>query len=86
MRSLIMKNRYRVIISNKNLYREVELTPDMSKVRIGTAFGNDIRLHKDLFFEQIQLTLLNDDNTWTLLCDSNIYIRQYEMTRRKQKK
>lgn len=69
-----MKNRYRVIISNKNLYREVELTPDMSKVRIGTAFGNDIRLHKDLFFEQIQLTLLNDDNTWTLLCDSNIYI------------
>ena len=24
-----MKNRYRVIISNKNLYREVELTPDI---------------------------------------------------------
>ena len=52
-----MKNRYRVIISNKNLYREVELTPDMSKVRIGTAFGNDVRLNKDILFEQIKLTL-----------------------------
>ena len=50
-----MKNRYRVIISNKNLYREVELTPDMSKVRIGTAFGNDVRLHKIYFLNRFSL-------------------------------
>lgn len=69
-----MKNKFKLIISNKDLYKEVELLPDKTSIKIGTAFGNDIRLHRDLFFQQIEMTLVNKDNTWFLLCDENIYI------------
>lgn len=69
-----MENRYKMIISNKNLYKEIELSKEKNSIKIGTAFGNDIRLHRDLFFEQIEMTLINNNNIWSLLCSDNIYI------------
>ena len=45
-----MKNRYKVVISNRIFYKEIELPSDKTQYSIGTAINCDYRLHKELFF------------------------------------
>lgn len=44
-----MDNRYKIILSNRNIYKEIELSPEMQCVRIGTSIESDVRLRKELF-------------------------------------
>ncbi len=69
-----MENRYKIIISNKNLYREFELPNDKREVKVGTNVGCELRLHRDLFFEQIELTFEKKAEAWSLLCPDNLYV------------
>lgn len=69
-----MENRYRVIISNKNLYKEIELLPDMKELKVGTGIDCGVRLHKELFFGTVELTFLKKDDKWTLLCPDDLYL------------
>ena len=69
-----MVNKYKVIISNQNIYKEIELPLDKNKIIIGTNLGCDVRLHKDLFFEPIELTLINIDDKWHIFCSDNLYL------------
>lgn len=69
-----MENRYKIVISNKNLYKELELPTDRHGAKIGTHLGCDFRLHRDLFFGQIELNLVHTDNSWSLFCSDNIYV------------
>ena len=69
-----MKTRYKIILSNKNLYKEVELSPDASQVRIGTGIECDYRLRKEFFFDSICFTLNRRENNWVLVCSDNLYI------------
>ena len=34
-----MKSRYKISISNRNVYKEIELTPEMEHLSVGTAVG-----------------------------------------------
>ena len=52
-----MKNRYKLIITNNRIYKEVELPPETKLLKIGSVKGCEIRFAKDLFFEDIQVTL-----------------------------
>lgn len=67
-------HRYIVTISNRNVYREIELTEDMSQVRVGTGSTCDIRLRKDLFFEMYELRFFTSRNQWMVTCSENVYI------------
>lgn len=67
-------NKYKLIVSNKNLYQEIELPIDARTFRIGTAIESDYRLHKDLFFDDIRLDFSNNNGQWTVMCSDNIYI------------
>ena len=69
-----MDKRYRIILSNNNMYKEIELTPEMKMLKISTSVECDIRLHKEWFFEPIGLVLVKKDETWNLLCSDNLYI------------
>lgn len=69
-----MESRYKIVISNKNLYKEIELAPAAQQIRVGTATDCDVRLHKDLFFEQIELTFIKNDGVWRVLCSDNLYL------------
>lgn len=69
-----MKNRYKIIISNKNLYKEFELPTDKKEIKVGTNVGCDLRLHRDWFFEQIEFTIAKNEETWSLFCSNNIYV------------
>lgn len=69
-----MDNRYKLIISNKNLYKEFELPIDKEKIKVGTNMDCTLRLYKDLFFESIELTLVKNTDSWSLFCSDNLYI------------
>ncbi len=70
----MMQSRYKVIISSRNVYKEIELTPEASSVKIGTETDCDVRLRKDLFFERIQLSFVLDNSSWRVYCSDNLYI------------
>lgn len=69
-----MDNRYKIILSNSNIYREIELAPDAQQIKVGTALDCDIRLRKEFFFGQIELLFVKNQGTWTVLCSDNLYI------------
>lgn len=68
-----MNSRYKLIISNKNLYKEVELDPTDCEVKIGTFTECTVRLRKELFFSNIELTLQHSGDDWIISCSDNLY-------------
>lgn len=69
-----MKTRYKITISNKNIYKEFELASDLNSARIGTEVDCDFRIRKDLFFEPVCLTLTKKNDKWIIMCSDNLYI------------
>ena len=68
-----MENRYKVIVSSKRLYREIELPPDNRALKIGTNKDCDIRFAKESFFSDFTFALEFGKNGWILSCDNEIY-------------
>lgn len=68
-----MESRYKIIISNNNLYKEIQLEPVATEVRVGTGTDCDIRLRKDLFFGYIRLTFQQNNGEWSVFCSENLY-------------
>lgn len=69
-----MDNRYKIIVSNKKLYKEIELPSDLSYAKIGTGIDCTFRLLKDLFFDSIELTFQKKAGVWSIVCADNLYI------------
>jgi S-DNA-T family DNA segregation ATPase FtsK/SpoIIIE len=69
-----MESRYKIIISNKNLYKEIELAPDVNEIKIGTGIDCDVRLRKELFFEKIELNFVKSDENYSVFCSDNLYL------------
>ncbi|GKU27252.1 type VII secretion protein EssC [Clostridium folliculivorans] len=69
-----MDNRYKIIISSKKLYKEIELEPEAQEIRIGTSVDCDVRLRKELFFGQIELIFVKKNSEWSIFCSENLYI------------
>lgn len=69
-----MENRYKLLLYNKTVYKEVEISPEQKTLSIGTFYDNDVRLKKDLFFEGFFISVFQKNEQWNLECSSNIYI------------
>lgn len=69
-----MNKRYRVILSSKNIYKEIELAPDDELIRVGTGIDCDVRLRKELFFGGIELQFVKNGKDWTVFCSDNLYL------------
>ena len=69
-----MGDRYRIILTGKNLYKEAELLPEMKEFRIGTAMECDLRLRREQYFEPVELTLVRNGEVWTILCANNLFL------------
>lgn len=69
-----MESRYKIILSNNNLYKEIEFSPELQRVVVGTAVDCDYRLHKNMFFGQIELAFTRTGDTWSVVCSDNLYI------------
>lgn len=68
-----MNSRYKLIISRKNLYKEVELAPTDGEIKVGTSPECTVRLRKELFFSPIELTLQRSGDEWSIICSDNLY-------------
>ena len=69
-----MDSRFKIIVSSKNIYKEIELPTDAKEVKLGTGLDCDVRLHKSLFFDQIELVFSKVDSGWSVLCSDNLYL------------
>ena len=70
-----MDKRYRIIISGKKLYKEIEVSPESKVIHFGTENTCDVRVRKDLFFEPVELTFSKDvQGQWSVMCSDNLYI------------
>ena len=69
-----MNNRYKVTISNSNLYKEIELDQDCQQLKVGTGIDCDVRLRKEWFFGAVELLFVRNGETWSILCSDNIYL------------
>ncbi len=69
-----MDSRYKIILSNNNLYKEIELSVDIKTAKVGTGTECDFRLRKDLFFGNIELFFNKNQAGWSVSCSDNLYI------------
>lgn len=69
-----MNNRYKIILSNNNIYKEIELDQSMDQIKIGTAIDCDVRLRKELFFDHVELLIKKNNDNWSLYCSDNLYL------------
>lgn len=65
--------RYKAILSNGKIYREVDLEPDLKALRVGTGKDSAVRLDSELFFDDFYFDLENENDNWTLVCGTNNY-------------
>lgn len=65
---------YIIKISNRNLYKEIQLPAGMGKVKVGTGLDCDIRFYRTEFLEPFDITFSEMDGVWHVGCSSNVYI------------
>lgn len=69
-----MFNHYKLTIIGKNIYREVELSPEMDMVRIGTGVESDVRFRREAFLGDLDLILSKKDNIWSISSGEGLYL------------
>ncbi len=69
-----MNNRYKIIVSSKILYKEIDLDGEIKEITLGTGINCDCRIRKEYFFGDIQLTFTKINSEWNIYCSENIYI------------
>ncbi len=67
-------NRYKITLSSNNIYKEIELASNAQKLKVGTSVDCDVRLHKELFFDQIELVYVKSGEEWSVYCSDNLYL------------
>ncbi len=68
-----MEERFKVILYNRNIYKEIELTSDNEEVVVGTNIESNIRLHKEYFFGSVEIRFIRNGSSWNMSCNDDIY-------------
>ncbi|MDR1797996.1 MAG: type VII secretion protein EssC [Clostridiales Family XIII bacterium] len=64
-----MKKRdYKILLVNRQLYREIELPADVLSLRVGTEGECDVRIRKEYFFASFELLFLWENDCWNVRC------------------
>ena len=74
-----MEYQYKVIISNRTIYKEFEIQPDMDKVKLGTGSSCEFRLNPENFFSELEIEFRKEGKKWVLECSDEIYISKGDM-------
>lgn len=69
-----MRYGYLLKISNKNIYKEVQIPVDAEVMKIGMGIDCDVRFYKESFFEDFELVLQKKSNEWNITCSDNVFI------------
>lgn len=69
-----MEYGYILKLSSKNLYKEIQLSPAETHMKIGMDVDCDVRLYKEDFFEKFDLSFSKTAGGWRVTCSDNVYI------------
>ena len=69
-----MEYGYVLKLSSKHLYKEIQLLPAETHLKIGMDVDCDVRLYKENFFEKFDLTFTKTGSGWNVCCSDNVYI------------
>ena len=59
-----MDYQYKIIVRNRSVYKEFEISADMERVRLGTTSVCEFRLNPDAFFGSIEMDLEKKNGKW----------------------
>lgn len=65
---------YRIKIANHNIYREFEISEEITHVCLGTTPVCEFRLDQEDYFCPIEISFELKDDTWRIICNDDIYI------------
>lgn len=74
-----MNYQYKIIVSNRIIYREFEVPVDMNSVRLGTTSVCEFRLDASDFFQDIMLEFERRSDHWEINASEGIYISRGDM-------
>lgn len=63
----------KVILSGRNIYKEIILPSNYSKISVGTGTDCDIRLPQRVFFVPFSLNFNQEENVWRVSCTGEVY-------------
>lgn len=69
-----MEKVYKAIISNKQIYREIELSGETDRITAGNTKDCNVRFRNELFFSEFKIAFENTGGGWALNCDQNVYL------------
>lgn len=72
-----MKTQYKLVLTSSKLYREVEISEEISTgFCIGTTKNCGVRFSRELFFDDFELYISCKDESWSTSCKDNIFISE----------
>lgn len=74
-----MDYQYKIIVSNRKIYKEFEIPSDIGRARIGTTSSCEFRLNPNWFFYEIEMDLEQGKDSWSLSCADSVYISRGDM-------
>ena len=74
-----MDYQYKVIVSNRTVYKEFEIPADMENVRLGTTSSCEFRLNPESFFEDIEIEFTKQNGQWIVDCSDSEYFSRGDM-------
>lgn len=74
-----MEYQYKVIVSNRTVYKEFEIQPDMDRVKLGTGSSCEFRLNPEAFFTGIEMEFRKNGKSWNLECSDDVYFSRGDM-------
>ena len=67
--------RHKLILLSGYIYREVELSEETQRVRIGTASDADVRFKASDFFNTFCFDLFQQSGSWKIECGDGVYVK-----------
>ncbi len=67
-------HRYILTVQNSNIFKEIDIVPDVPVVKIGTLQECGVRIKSELFNVPVCVTVRLDGDDWRVCCPDGLYI------------
>lgn len=74
-----MDYQYKIIVSNRTVYKEFEIAAGVENVRLGTTSSCEFRLNPETFFSEIEIEFSVHSNKWNMDCADQLYFSRGDM-------
>ena len=74
-----MDYQYKVIVSNRTVYKEFEIAAGVENVKLGTTSSCEFRLNPETFFSEIEIEFTACSDEWNIDCADQLYFSKGDM-------